>query len=111
MGSFGFSRQARCICAAATLAGCGGLQSGVGVPGLAPQTFVARGGHAGSWIAPTARSHDLLYVTDQLEVHVFSYPRGKYEGTLIGFLEAIGTCVDQDGNVYIADQGYNRLFE
>lgn len=97
---------------AGLLAGCGGSQP-TGAPGAMPQSrsIATQAERSGSWIAPDATSQDLLYVTDLQEVRVFSYPRGNYEGTLVPFEEAIGTCVDQSGNVYIADVGYNRLFE
>jgi hypothetical protein len=64
-----------------------------------------------SWLSRDAASQDLLYITDLQEVRVFSYPKGRYQGTLLGFEEALGACVDQGGNVYIADGGYNGLFE
>lgn len=114
--------QPRCLAVklyatAFVLAGCGGSQAPIGAPGAVPQSAALHSRSAqgedrsGSWMAPDAASQDLLYVTDLQEVRVFSYPRGRYEGTLVPFEEAIGTCVDQNGNVYIADIGYNRLFE
>lgn len=64
-----------------------------------------------SLLSNDAASQDLLYISDLQQVFVYSYPRVRYKGTLLGFEEAIGECVDQNGNVYIADIGYNRLFE
>jgi hypothetical protein len=104
-----FSFYALSICvAAAMLAGCGGSQTLIGAPGampqsVAPQSQSTQCDDRESWVAPEAGSQDLLYVSDLQQVFVYSYPRGKYEGTLLGFKEAIGTCVDQKGNVYIAD--------
>jgi len=66
---------------------------------------------AGSLIAPGARSQDLLYVSDFQSVIVYSYPNGKYEGTLRGFNIAMGECVDSTGDVYVTDQGYGDVFE
>jgi hypothetical protein len=52
---------------------------------------------------PEASSEDLLYVTNYYTVLVFSYPQGKLEGTLKGFHDAAGECVDAKGNVFISN--------
>lgn len=113
MGSLARSALSIGVAAVAFLAGCGGSQPPVGAPGAMPQdsaiaTHAARGT---SWMSPEAGSQSLLYVSDFDAVRVFSYPRGKYEGSLQGFQIAIGECADADGNVYVADYGYGQLFE
>ena len=65
----------------------------------------------GSWMLAGAAAHDLLYVSDEATVAVYSYPEGKLEGKLRGFFISQGLCVDTKGDVYIADQGYGRVYE
>jgi hypothetical protein len=103
------------ICASALLTGCGS-QSPIGSLGLTPRTLpiaarAAQRDDSGSWIASDAASQDLLYASNVHNVTVFSYPAGKLEGTLRGFYVAEGECVDQSGDVYIADYGNNRIVE
>jgi hypothetical protein len=53
-------------------------------------------------MAPDAKKKDLLYISDEGgDVYVFSYPSGKLEGTLTGFAEPQGECVDAKGDVWI----------
>lgn len=93
-------------------AGCAGGSPGQSgfVPYRQPLSQ-QRASAADSLIAPDAGSQDLLYVGDFANVIVYSYPRGKYEGTLRGFNIAMGECVDNAGNVYVTDQGYGDVFE
>ena len=58
-------------------------------------------------------SSDLLYVLDQHEVTFYTYPQGKLVGTLKNkdFYLADGACVDEKGDVYIANYGTDQLFE
>ncbi len=114
MRRLGLGRHALCSCvAAAVLTGCGGSQPPIGAPGAMPQSFATttRAERGGSWMLPDAGPQNLLYVTDLQQVLIFSYPRGRYEGTLLGFQLAVGDCADADGNVYVADYGYGQLFE
>src|SRR5262249_12342646 len=39
-------------------------------------------------------------------VSVFSYPKGQLIGTLSGFSNPAGECVDQSGNVFITDAAF-----
>ena len=59
--------------------------------------------HRASWMAPDAKRKDLLYISDQGtgDVYVFSYPHGKLKGTLTGFADPQGECVDKKGDVWI----------
>jgi hypothetical protein len=100
----------------ALLAGCGGSQPPIGAPGAMPQraaiaTDAARSNDGASWMAPDAATQDLLYVSDVRTVTVYSYPRGKYIGTLRHFYVATGMCVDNKGNVFVVDGGYYKIFE
>jgi DNA-binding beta-propeller fold protein YncE len=54
---------------------------------------------------PTAKSDKLVYVTDPGSdtVDVLSYSSHKLVGTLTGFQDPGGECVDKHGNVFITD--------
>jgi hypothetical protein len=73
----------------------------------------ARPDHGPSWMAPAAKRKDLLYVSDQgtADVYVYSYPRGRLMGTLTGFEDPQGLCVDKAGNVFIVNQGTSNILE
>ncbi len=83
------------------LAGCGGSQPPIGTPGAVPQApAIAAHVDAGkSWMLPQAQGKTtLLYVS--LGVHrvgVFDYDTGKRVGTLSGFDDPYGGCVDTEG--------------
>src|ERR1700678_2232910 len=100
----------RCV-AVALLAGCGGSQPPIGALGAMLQTS-ASATHADgrSWMLPEAKSEDLMYITNAYTVTVYSYPKGKLVGTLRHFLRPLGECVDQTGNVFIAN-GAGQVFE
>ena len=77
-----------------------------------PQS-VSVAGHAAparSWMLPEAKSDDLLYLSDRgnnsrlgSDVLVYSYPKAKLVGTLIGFASPAGMCTDGNGNVWISN--------
>jgi hypothetical protein len=101
--------------AGALLAACGGSQQPIGGPGAMPQTraIATRAAHAGSLMLPEARSKDLLYVSDAgtNEVYVFSYPRGRYIGMLVGLIrEPHGVCSDKAGNVFVTEFGIDNNY-
>lgn len=99
-----------CTCAVAALStlvtGCGGLQTG-GAASIPQQSAVgettARREAVRSWMAPDAKGQDLLYVSEYGDgvIDVFSFPRGKFEGSLTGFSNPQGECVDKKGDVWI----------
>jgi hypothetical protein len=103
MRVLGFSRQALTSCAAAAmLAGCGGSQPPIGVPGAMLQTS-ASAAHIdrdGSWMLPEAKRDDLLYVSTTFKTYVDSYPQGKLVGELAegGFY----LCTDKAGNIFLS---------
>jgi hypothetical protein len=102
------SRSALTISAAAAiLYGCAAAQSSV------PDGAVSSQMHRGSqpWMLPDARQKDLLYVSDGDLVYVFDYETHQQVGTLTGFTESYGQCVDAKGDVWITDIGAGKVFE
>ena len=106
MKSLDFGRLALCSCVAvAVLSGCGASPPPIGPAGAMPQrraiaTHVKPGG---SWMLPEAQGDDLLYASEESSVLVFSYPALKLVGTLTGFSNPDGICVDEASNVWIVD--------
>ena len=71
-------------------------------------------GQSPSWMAPDAHKRQaLLYISDieSGEVFVYSYPSLAVAGTLTGFSEPAGTCVDTTGDVFIVDYGASDIVE
>jgi hypothetical protein len=55
-----------------------------------------------SWADPTAKDRDLVYVSAQSAVDVYTYPGGNLVGSLSGaFVDATGLCSDAQGNVWV----------
>ncbi|MFY9664164.1 MAG: hypothetical protein WAL67_05910 [Candidatus Cybelea sp.] len=107
MKSLDFGRNALYVCvAAALLQGCGGSQLPIAAPGAMSQSLPIAT-YRGSWMAPDAKDHNLLYVSDQGtgDVYVFVYRSGPDRiGRLVGKLAGVlgsGECVDQAGDVFI----------
>ncbi|MFZ0363484.1 MAG: hypothetical protein WAL67_04700 [Candidatus Cybelea sp.] len=103
-----FSRHALCSCVAAVmLAGCDGSQPSIGTPGAVPQApaIALRADRGKSWMLPESQGKTtLLYVSLGLHrVGVFDYDTGKRVGTLTGFDDSYGGCVDAKGDVYITE--------
>lgn len=88
-------------------AGCGVGQPTPGAP--LPNLHARRA----SSIAPVAKQQELLYVTNSSSksVFVYSFPEGKLLGTLTGFGDTAGECVDSEQNVWIADSGNKLMLE
>ncbi len=101
------------------LDGCGGssLQSPLGQsPDGGSARTQATANRDRSWMAPDAKRGDLLYISDSAPngknvVYVYSYPRRKLKGTLTGFNEPSGQCVDKAGDVFIANFGDSNILE
>ena len=88
------------------LAGCGGSQPPIGAPGAMPRAAaIATDADSGkSWREPEAKSDDLLYIAAgpvNGAVYVYTYPKGRFVGTLTGFLEPFGECADSKGDVFV----------
>jgi sugar lactone lactonase YvrE len=66
-----------------------------------------------SWMAARARNSDLLYVSDieTGDVYVYDYANDALVGTLTGFNEPQGECVDASGNVWIANTKATEMVE
>jgi hypothetical protein len=97
------------IVALLVVAGCAGAQT----PALssAPEQSAAVVHHGRSWMLPEAKSEALLYVSNVYTITVYSYPKGKLVGTLEDFEKPYGECVDAEGNVYITDSSFARIYE
>lgn len=91
-------------CAAALLAGCADRNL-AGAPAFG-QTFAGR-------ISPRAASQKLLYVSDKAsgQVRVYTYPALENVGTLTGFGQPAGECVDAAGDVWITDDENQQVVE
>lgn len=64
------------------------------------------------WLPASVNSEDLLYVANQSNVTVYSYPQGKFIQTLRGdFSSPEGACSDTSGYVWIVNSGANELIE
>jgi len=97
-------------CAATLLVSCGGLSSSGSLMPAQASAAKSGGGHAGSWMLPTAKHGALLYVSEYGGgvVDVFSYPKGQQVGLLRGFLAPQGECVDKKGDVFILNANINH---
>lgn len=77
-------------------------------PAAAP---AARSFGAKPWMRAGAKASDLLYVTNEETVDVYSFPQGQLEGQLTGFSYSLGECTDKKGDVYITDYDANSVVE
>jgi len=116
MTSFGLARYAAGVCLAiAMLAGCGGSQSPISAPGAMLQTSrIAPHAERGkSWMLPEAIKHELVYVSNwtSSQVTVYTYPEGHFVGTLTGFAQPYGECIDNSGDVFITNFNDSNIFE
>jgi hypothetical protein len=101
-----FSRSTVALCAAVSLAGCGGSQL-VGAPGALSQTSALET-HASSnrsTIEPGASNGDLLYVlNDRGEMYIFTYPGGSLVKTFkVPGVYISGFCADAEGNIFVTE--------
>jgi hypothetical protein len=104
-----------CFTAVVTLVACAGDS-----PQLQPMN-VGGGGAAHpfrapsarrSWMKPEAAGQRLLYVSDSRNKVVYVYGTSNtLEGTLTGFAEPLGECVDASNNVWVVDYEYQELYE
>jgi len=107
------------IAAAAMLTGCGGSQSPIAAPGAITRAseIVTHADRGKSWMAPEAKSDDLLYVGKasypSYGVFVYDYKTEELLGNLGGFdfYEPSGMCVDKPGNVWITSDYTSQVVE
>jgi len=131
MKTLSLARYAAAVGLAALLAACNGggssslaptagsltPLSGHGSIALTMPHYIERPVHSDrgrSWLKPLPDAHSaLLYVSDQAtnDVYVYSYPSGAAEGTLTGFDEPYGQCVDKNGDVFITNYGSGTAIE
>jgi hypothetical protein len=66
-----------------------------------------------SWMKPGVKGDSLLYVSNAGidDVNVYSYPQGQLVGTLTGFLDPVGECVDKTGDVFVTDYRAQDIVE
>ncbi len=113
-----------CICAAlAVCAGCSNIgpdsfasSNAQSLHRLPPSLRAAEGfhpDHSRSRMSPDTKKKDLLYIADEGsgDVYVFSYPKGELKGTLTGFAEPQGECVDKKGDVWVTLFSAEELVE
>jgi hypothetical protein len=119
MSTTGVSRYTLSMCAAAALAtGCSGPQ------GQVPLSFLDYARHEGTrpaaptvqqktWMRATAKSSDLLYVSNpgNNSVTVYAYQSRKLVGTLSGFSNPAGLCADTAGDVWVTDEAASNVIE
>jgi hypothetical protein len=94
--------------AAVTLSGCGGAYEPLSTEAPASITLRSGGSTRASWMDRSAKGSDLLYVSnvgdfENGSVYVYAYPQGHLVGTLTGFFQPFGECVDTAGDIYIVD--------
>jgi hypothetical protein len=68
---------------------------------------------ASSWMAPEARTENLLYVTEpeSNSVTVYGLADHKLVGSLTGINAPYGACSDTNGNVWVVAWGNNKIIE
>jgi hypothetical protein len=127
--------------AAGILAGCSGSQSSLGPSGPAisgnakgapspallqrlsiavhPRLEAPRPNLSKSWVSPDVlpdRHHHkkkLLYISSfySSEVDIYDYKNSKLKGTLTGFEDPQGECVDKKGDVFVANTDASDVLE
>jgi hypothetical protein len=104
-----------CLLLVGILAGCNGASSQLQpvAPGSAPAAQHAqRDAGRGSWMKPEAKGQRLLYVSDSQNRAVYVYgASNKLVGTLTGFSQPLGECVDVANDVWIVDGEGNAVVE
>ncbi|HEY1883778.1 MAG TPA: hypothetical protein VGG51_12135 [Candidatus Cybelea sp.] len=117
------ARRLGLFVAGAMLAGCGALRPAQGDMQLptagseAMRRTPAIAAHAGrrSWMAPDAKKHDLLYISNfySSTVLVFTYPGGKLAGELTPITDPQGECTSKTshGNWWVVASGADEIME
>jgi hypothetical protein len=99
---------------ASSFVACSGLQQlpySVAVSNSAVESRPLIG--SGSWMSSDAVGHKLLYISNwqTSDVSVFTYPGRRLVGTLTGFQQPYGECVDNSGNVFITNFNASNIYE
>jgi hypothetical protein len=119
-GAFGFCTVISMLTA------CGGSPPPIGSVGATPQGAIVLDTHRAlspvhevhakgsrSWMSPTAKASDLVYVADQDsdDVYVYSWPKGQLVGTLTGFTAPSNLCSDAKGDLYVPNYLSQNILE
>jgi hypothetical protein len=103
------------LVASVALASCSGASPQQGlVPSASVQSAGAHHARVQSWILPSAKKSDLLYISDLLAqvVDIYTYGHGyKLVGQLTGFFNPEGLCVDKKGNVYVTNDTSEGVYQ
>jgi hypothetical protein len=94
------------VSAAGMLTGCVSALPTATTPSAQIQERPAIGAPAGqahSWMDPSAKHDDLLYIGVDKGVEVYSYPEGQLTGKLGGISSPWGLCADNGGHVFVPD--------
>ncbi len=108
-----YVRVAAVLGLAAVLAACAANGTALG-PSVAPAGSTAvHGSAARSWILPEAKRADLLYVSDLSAqvVDIYTYRGHKLVGTITGFFNPEGLCVDKAGDVYVTNDTSEGVYQ
>ena len=114
MKTFSRSQGLVFLAGVALLAGCGGgSQLGANPVQQNLTLRVAQPGR--SWIAPDAKKSDLAYISNfySSTILVFTYPRGKYVGSISDVTDAQGECTSKTskGNWWVVASGAAEVLE
>lgn len=86
------------------------MQSGSQMPSVsALRGSVPDSGY--SWIARDAKRRDLLYVSNNRNIKIYSYPRLRMEGTIRTGLLQGGECTDAKGDVFVTNTDNGEIIE
>jgi hypothetical protein len=89
------------------------VQLGSTVPARPNAAITSHAEPGASRMARDAKASDLLYIADDgtNDVYAYAYPHIKLKGTLTGFVQPYGECVDNAGDVFIVDMGASDIVE
>lgn len=98
------------------LTGCAGSGSGWQPSVTPPNANTISQSAENSWMLPEAKNDDLLYISDLIGqvVDIYTYRGHKLVGTLTGFFNPEGLCVDKAGDVYVTNdtsEGVHQISE
>ncbi len=60
---------------------------------------------------PEAKKSDLLYISDEQNVYIFSYPQGNRVGNISISAGPTGVCADKKGDIFVPIDGYYQIWE
>jgi hypothetical protein len=102
--------------AVALIAGCSGSQPPISARGAMPEipAMATHAHRSTSWMLKDPSQKSILVYAGNWstnDVEVYDYPSGTQVGTLTGFHEPYGGCVDTKGDVYITNFGNGTAVE